>query len=272
MSERLRLFARRLAERAGWQVVERRFYSPVPDLDALPADVFARRSELAGVELDVDAQAAFAESELGPFLAEFGDGPAGWTPRNGYYDRGDAGIAYAVIRPLRPARVVELGSGFSSLVIDHALDEGAEHTVYDPYPSPLVPDARPLPAQEVPLEAIDALAAGDVLFVDTSHTVKLGGDVNRVVLELLPRLAPGVWVHFHDIWLPGEYHEVLVRQMEMYWAEQYLLQAFLAFNADFEVTFATRAVADARPELLPRLIPGLDATLWPSSFWIRRKP
>lgn len=272
MRRRLRLLARRLAERAGWQVLPRRFYSPVPDLDELPADVFQRSTALGGVALDVDRQAEFAEGVLGPLMAGFGSGPGGWTPRNGFYDTGDAEIAYAVLSHLRPRRVVELGSGWSSLVIDHALGDEAEHLVFDPNPSPLAPAARALPAQEVPLAAIDALGANDVLFVDTSHTVKLGGDVNHVVLELLPRLARGVWVHFHDIWLPGEYHETLVRDMEMYWAEQYLLQAFLAFNSDFELMFATRAVAEARPELLPRLIPGLDATLWPSSFWIRRQP
>jgi Methyltransferase domain len=279
----IRRLTRRLAEAAGWQVLERRFYSPVPDLPSLPDDAFERRSPLAGLELDLDAQADLAR-QLGSYMREFGAGPAGYEPRNGYYETGDAEIAYAMVRHLRPERIVEFGSGYSTLVLSHAAERNRAAGVdtrlqtFDPFPSPVAAagaleedELTEQPAQEVPLEITGALGAGDLLFVDTSHTVKLGGDVNHIVLELLPRLAPGVWAHFHDIWLPAEYHPTLVREMEMYWAEQYLLQAFLAFNERFEIAFATRALADHAPELLPELIPGLESSLWPSSFWIRRR-
>lgn len=278
-----RRLARRLAERSGWQVLERRFYSPVPDLDELPEDVFERRNEMRGIDLDPARQIAFAESELAPHLAEFGQGPEGFPIRNEYYETGDAEIAYAFVRHIRPRRIVELGSGFSTLVLAHAAErnraDGAPCRLvsFDPYPPPVLADGAPgleahtaLPAQEVPEEEFAALESGDLLFVDTSHTVKLGGDVNRIVLDVLPALAPGVWVHFHDIWLPYEYHRTLVREMEMYWNEQYLLQAFLAMNPSWEVVFATRAVAVAEDDRLRALIPEYDGSNFPSSFWMRR--
>lgn len=280
----MRDLARRLAERAGWQVLERRFYSPVPDLEALGPGVFERTSELRGIELDTAAQAEFAERELAGYMREFADGPEGFPLHNDYYETGDAEIAYAFARHIRPRRIVELGSGFSTVVLGHAVtrnrEEGGEarYVAFDPYPPELLASGTPgldkhtaLAAQDVPAAEFDALEAGDLLFVDTSHTVKLGGDVNRIVLEVLPALASGVWVHFHDIWLPHEYHPALVRDMEMYWAEQYLLQAFLSQNPSWEVAFATRAVAVAEPQRLQALIPHYDGSNYPSSFWIRSR-
>ena len=100
--------------------------------------------------------------------------------------------------------------------------------------------------------------------------MKTGGDVNFVVLDALPLLAPGVVVHFHDIWLPYEYHRALTHILGMYWTEQYLLQAFLIGNPDFEVLFATRAVAVEHSERLQALIPSYSGENFPSGFWLRR--
>ncbi|MEJ7750867.1 MAG: class I SAM-dependent methyltransferase [Thermoleophilaceae bacterium] len=263
--------------------MERRFYSPVPDLEALPDDVFDRESELTGIHLGTAAHLAFAESHLAPYVRELDDHPRGFPFANDYYAAGDAHLTYAMVRHLRPARVLELGSGYSTLVMAMACEsnaaEGAKstYTAYDPYPTPLLADPpagltayHSLPAQEVPLGEFTALGAGDVLFVDTSHTVKLGGDVNRVVLDVLPRLAAGVHVHFHDIWLPFEYHPELVRNLRLFWAEQYLLQAFLAMNHGYEVVLATHAARMREPDRFRALLPAWSPDLYPTSFWIRR--
>ncbi len=110
-----------------------------------------------------------------------------------------------------------------------------------------------------------------MLFVDTSHTVKLDGDVNRVILEVLPRLAPGAYAHFHDIWLPFEYHRELVVNQQMFWAEQYLLQAFLAMNPSYEIVLAAQAACARQPRRFAALVPAWTPDLYPSSFWIRRR-
>ncbi len=263
--------------------MERRFYSPVPDLETLPGDVFSRESGLAGIHLDTAAHMAFAEGSLAPYVRELDERPRGFPFANEFYATGDAHLAYAMVRHLRPAQVLELGSGYSTLVMAMACEsnaaEGARatYTAYDPYPTRLLDDPpagltayHALPAQEVPLAEFAALGTGDVLFVDTSHTVKLGGDVNRVVLDVLPRLAPGVHVHFHDIWLPFEYHPELVRNLRLFWAEQYLLQAFLAMNRGYEVVLATHAARMREPDRFRALIPRWTPDLYPTSFWVCR--
>src|SRR5206468_1730052 len=114
------------------------------------------------------------------------------------------------------------------------------------------------------------LGPDDVLFVDTTHTVKVGGDVNRVILDVLPTLAPGVHVHIHDIYLPWEYPREFLAERSFYWAEQFLLQAFLAFNDRFEILFGTHALVRRYPDRIRTLIPGTGRGVSPSAFWFRR--
>jgi hypothetical protein len=107
------------------------------------------------------------------------------------------------------------------------------------------------------------------LFVDTTHTVKIAGDVNRIVLDVLPILAPGVMVHFHDIYLPWEYPREFIVERRFFWAEQDLLQAFLAFNQQFEVLFATHALHRRQAKAVAELVPEtVGAT--PGALWLRR--
>jgi hypothetical protein len=126
------------------------------------------------------------------------------------------------------------------------------------------------PAQDVPLEEFTALQAGDVLFVDTTHTVKLGSDVNRIVLDVLPVLAPGVLVHVHDIFLPYEYPRKWTEESGLCWAEQYLLQAFLSGNSDFELRAGVFALCRDRPEAMARLAPTWRPGATASAFWMQR--
>lgn len=274
-----------------YDIVPRTYYSPVPDLDCLPADVFERRSALGGVELHADRAMALVESQLAPFVAELdvpADGPlpAGeFFLRNQNYESVDAELLYAIVRARRPRRVLELGSGYTTLLIGAACRRNAqdgvatEHLAYDPYPrAHIVGDAPPPPtrfepisATDVPLEAFRALQAGDVLFVDTTHTVKLGSDVNFIVLDVLPVLASGVIVHFHDIFLPWEYPRGWFEEMQYYWAEQYLLQAFLAFNDAFEVLLPAQALAREHPDRLAAVVPSFAAGASPGAMWLVRR-
>ena len=285
---------RRLAARSGLLVgrasrhrlVRRWPYSPIPEREELRCELWQRPRALHGIEWDLESQLAWAERELADYIAEFvqpSDVDDGFHMENSYYEQVDAELAHAMVRRLRPSRVLELGTGFSTLVLAracranareghpvelHTVDPGAEVNV--PADLPGLTSMRTLLAQDVPMEEFTQLRAGDLLLVDTSHTVKIGGEVVHIVLDILPRLAPGVWVHFHDIWLPWEYDPHLVLEMEMYWAEQYLLQAFLTGNPSYQVVFATQAVARAMPERLARLVPSYAGRNFPSSFWLRR--
>ena len=265
------------AERLGFQVVLKTFYSPIPDLDGLPPGWFDRASELPGVDLGLDRQLALLEQRLAGPMSEFAEPPA-----NPSYSHFDSAVLYAMLRWLRPRRVIELGSGHSSLVAAQAVRRNAAdgspctYEVHDPFPS-VVSEALPglsalhrTAAQDVPLGLFEELGAGDVLFVDTTHTVKMGSDVNHIVLEVLPRLAPGVAVHVHDVFLPFEYPEGFAAAFGLYWAEQYLLQAFLSMNRGYEVLFANAALERLRTsEQREQLPPGTPAG-GGSAFWLRR--
>jgi len=128
-----------------------------------------------------------------------------------------------------------------------------------------------LRTQDVPAERFLELERDDLLIVDTTHVVKMGGDVNRVVLDVLPRLAPGVLVHFHDIWLPWEYHAGLVAELG-FWNEQYLLQAYLAENRRWCVVLAAQALARERRGEFEAAVPSLAGSAsQPTSFWVERR-
>jgi flavin-dependent dehydrogenase len=134
----------------------------------------------------------------------------------------DGELLYALLRRLKPRRVIEVGSGNSTLLTAQALRENAaeapgapppEFTAYEPWPGarlragvPGLTRLAPLRAQEIPPEAFAALGANDVLFIDSSHVVQVGGDVTHLFFQVLPRLAPGVVVHLHDIFLPRSIH------------------------------------------------------------------
>jgi hypothetical protein len=277
---------RRGFAKVGLDVVVKTFYSPIPDLGQLAPDAFSRRSELPGTGWDLERQLAFVRS-LRPALEEFravadGGGDAWQYAPNLSYTTADAAMLYAMVRTGRPRRIVELGSGHSTLVTAQAARRNAADgpapalEVFDPFPS-VVTDELPgltrlerIAAQQVPLETFEALEAGDVLFVDTTHTVKVGSDVNFIVLEVLPRLREGVHVHLHDIFLPYEYPRQWLEDYGLYWTEQYLVHAFLVFNSGYEVLAAMHALQRDRRDAMVELLPP-GAADWPGgAFWMRR--
>ena len=115
------------------------------------------------------------------------------------------------------------------------------------------------------------LAAGDVLFIDSTHIVRTGGDVVFEFLEVLPRLAPGVVVHIHDIFLPDEYPRAWLKENAMFFNEQYLLQAFLCHNDRYEIVWTSSYMARRYPDRLREAFPSFATGRWPggASFWIR---
>lgn len=160
------------------------------------------------------------------------------------YTAGDAAVLYGMVRTARPARIIEVGSGYSTAVIVAAA-EGLPTEVVTIDPDPIRLQQLGLldeprlevvteSVQDVPVERIDWLRAGDVLFLDTSHVAKTGSDVLWDFFEILPRLAPGVLVHVHDAF-PGFEYPVEWMMEGRSWIELYLLRAFLAYNARFQI-------------------------------------
>lgn len=289
---KLRRGARNAAARTvgalGYELVRKHYYSPIPALDELPPDIWTRENDLRGLKFDMAAGLAFVQAELAPYIEEYRppaaptSSPRDFYLNNGLYESVDAETLYAMVRRFAPPRIVELGSGMSTLVIADARvrntpNKRDSHVVYDPYPRPdLMPvlqsiaELRAVSATDVPEAEFAGLGSGDLLFVDTTHTVKIGGDVNRVILDILPTLAPGVLVHIHDIYLPWEYPQEFLAERRFFWAEQYLLQAFLAFNDEFEVLFSAHALHRRYPEEVARLLPRVPPDTRPGALWLRR--
>jgi hypothetical protein len=272
----------------GVDIVRRNYASPIPDVDRLPRSLWAAPHPLPGVAFDLERQFRLLEEELAPFVAEFGAAIAagrieGFDLGNPMYGAGDADALYAMVRRLRPRTVIEVGSGHSTLVTAAALARNAEDgppgrlVALDPAPRRALPagfssrvEHRPVAIEDAPASVFESLDAGDVLFVDSSHVVRIGGDVNRIVLELLPRLGAGVHVHFHDVFLPWEYPRRLAEREEKFWTEQYLLHAFLIGNDGYEVVLGLYALTRHDRARAATAIPALATGAAPGAFWIRR--
>ncbi|MEW4567719.1 class I SAM-dependent methyltransferase [Tautonia sp. JC769] len=255
------------------------FYKPVPDTRLLGDDLWTRRSDLVGVDMNEAGQLAFLDRFRTDYQSEFEQLEPG---RGG---APDWGVLYCMIRHFKPRRVIEVGSGVSTTVSAMTLlrnqkETGIEarFTAIEPYPLPFLTDGMPglselrrSTLQEIPLSEFEALEANDILFLDSSHVLKVGSDVQYAFLEILPRLRPGVVVHVHDIFFPYEYPRKLAFEFQSFWNEMYLLQAFLAFNAAFEVLWSSSYLHHLHPDALRETFPRYSpAGGTPSSFWMRR--
>lgn len=194
----------------------------------------------------------------------------------------DPHVLFVLLHDRRPRRLIEVGSGFSSLLI---ADVNRRHlagrmhvTCIEPYPRPFL--ARGVPGigellikkvQDVDVSAFADLRADDVLFIDSSHVAKTGSDVNFLFFEVLPRLAPGVLVHFHDIFLPHEYVQEWVLTENRSWNEQYVLRALLLGGNAFEIVFGCSYAFHRFPDLVIAALGRADgAGYGGGSFWIRK--
>jgi predicted O-methyltransferase YrrM len=265
------------------------FYSPIPSLD----EIRAREAELfgppppslPGIDLRAEEQVALAR-ELAVFYRDL-PFPRAQSPETRYwfenwaYSYADAIFLYSMLRRLQPRRVIEVGSGFSSAAMLDTADRWLPETSFtfiDPDTSTLDALLRPSDRervtivrarlQDVPLETFDTLAANDILFIDSTHVSKTGSDVNRIVFEILPRLASGVHIHFHDVFYPFEYPKEWVYEGRA-WNEDYILRAFLEFNDSFEIVLFGTWLARFHRELLAELMP-LTLENPGGSLWLKK--
>ena len=286
LKQRADLFSRLQA--LGWHLLPAHFYSPVPDTSSLPPELWgARFDDVPGwslnepVQLDILSNLAQFAGELEELRKGSGDS-GGFDWNNSAFNAADASLYYGVIRLFRPARIIEVGAGHSTCIAAlAALRNGATALeAIEPYPQAFltagVPGLQKLiqqPVQAVPPATFSALEANDILFVDSSHVCKVGSDVNYLILQILPRLKPGVIVHFHDIFLPWNMPRDWIERHHLFWNEQYLLLAFLQGNKDFEVILASHYLGMCHPQQLKQAFPYVDITLQSpggGSFWIRR--
>lgn len=278
-------------QKLGVHVVPNHFYEPVPDTSMLREAVWANPSEMPGIELNVAAQLELLRILSGTYRSEYeqfkkaaSDESGGFFLGNTAFASVDAEILYCMIRHFRPRRIFEIGSGYSTMLAADAVlmnqknGSACDLVAFEPFPNeslvrgfPGLKELRRIQVQQVPVSEFQQLQANDILFIDSSHVLKTGSDVQYEFLEILPRLNEGVLVHFHDIFLPAEYPREWVVKKRRFWTEQYLLQAFLAFNNAFETVWAASLMHLRHPEELARAFRSYKpANAWPGSFWIRR--
>ena len=266
------------------------FYSPIPDGEFVQQHrdrLFDREvAEVPGIDTRADGQLALL-TEFARFYPELPFPAQKSGDRRYYFENssfcwGDAMGLYSMLRHLRPQRVIEVGSGFSSAVMldtnDLCLNRRVKFTFIEPYPErlfSLLNDADRQqheilvsPVQDVPLQTFQELQAGDILFIDSSHVGKIGSDVLFLLTSVLPALARGVYIHVHDVFWPFEYPEEWVRGGRA-WNEDYLLRAFLQFNTSFRIEFFNQYLATHHRDALERSLP-LFARNPGGSFWMSR--
>lgn len=278
-----------LWERQGYHVTPCHFHEPVPDTRDLGPELWTKQSDLVGIDLNEAAQLRLLEEFSSRYKSEYQNLPREKTSaaqqyylNNGFFESVDGEILYCMIRHFKPRRIFEIGSGNSTYLSAQAVRENGrpcELVAFEPHPETALRAGVPEPSrlvrtkvQDVPVQEFERLEENDILFIDSSHVLTIGSDVQVEILEILPRLKKGVLVHLHDVFIPSEYPKSWVLENHLFWTEQYLLQAFLTFNNAFEVLWAASYMHLKHPDVLEQHFSSYQRQdRWPGSFWMRKK-
>ncbi len=241
------------------------------------------QAPVTGIDLQTDEQVLLMRQLANYWSDGVPDQPVpDWRYRSSkMFQPADANLYFAMLQHLRPKRLIEVGSGFTSAL---ALDVRDRHlrelelTFIEPQPhrlNRLLKEGDGLnceviaePIQEVSLKIFERLTSGDLLFIDTSHIAKAGSEVNWLVFNVLPRIARGVIVQIHDIFWPFEYPRTWLEDGFSY-TELYLLRAFLMFNTDFRILLFSHWMWEFHRELFTAL-PANYTGGPPGSLWLQR--
>jgi SAM-dependent methyltransferase len=280
----------RRVQKAGWHFQVNNFYSACNDVEFLDAnrDLWLKRGVPAGVDWNIEGQLAVA-AEIGGHVDELRDipqessDPSVYAWKNPFFNNADALAYYGMIRSRKPARVIEIGCGWSSLLLAKAVlandaqtGRRTEVTQVEPYPRKNVLKALPSHwklhesiLQRAPLELFETLQAGDVLFYDGSHVSKAASDVNWFFFEVLPRVARGVIIHVHDIFFPNDYPEDWIMNRGQTWNEQYILHALLAGGSNYRIEICNAMLGHLRRQDVEKLYKGVQPA-YGCSIWLRK--
>lgn len=276
-------------------LLRKSYYLPIPDEVDMK---YVKESELFGISMNDDWQLKFTNDVILKYKSEFLSFPietknnsSQYHIVNGSFMAGDGNAYYSLIRHLKPKTIIEIGSGNSTVLANHALEKNVEELKgykckfisIEPYPKPYLEklsqlsELKQCKVQDVSLDYFSQLNAGDILFIDSSHVLKSGGDVIFEYCEIIPRLKAGVYIHIHDISLPKPYSPFYY-DSHLYWNEQFMLQALLTNNDKLEVVWAgTYLFTKYFEKMKKAFCPEFDhmrevfPQAEPSSFWMRVK-
>lgn len=278
----------------GVNVTKKHFYSPVPDTKELASDndIWSKESQMVGIDMNDEGQLHLLDDVFTQYKGEFEfainktDNPHEFYLLNAGFGLEDAEVLHCMIRHFKPRTIIEVGAGHSTFVSARASminrKDGHQTTLIsiEPYPREIHKKGflgldRLLiqKAEQVETEFFEQLDEDDILFIDSSHVVRIGNDVNFLYLEVLPRLKKGVLVHIHDIFLPYQYPKDWVINKRIFWTEQYLLQAFLCLNKAYEVVFGNHYMLSRYADKMHSVFAHPQSYYQrniPNSFWVRR--
>ena len=280
-------------EKCGFHITPVHYHQPIPDTRELNDDLWLKDSELVGVNINEEKQLELLSLFVAKFKNEYDKFPEKKTSKpykyylnNGWFRSVDGEILYSMIRHFKPRKIFEIGSGYSTYLSAEAILKNREEddnyecelVAIEPYPNDVLKAGFhglskliAKKVQDVPLSEFNKLEKNDILFIDSTHTLKIGSDVQCEYLEIMPRLKKGVIIHVHDIFLPREYLKEWVLKEHRFWNEQYLLQAFLTFNNRFEVLWAAYYAHLKYPHELEKAFNSYKKLKRPGfSFWMRR--
>lgn len=261
------------------------YYEPLYDMSAV--DLSGKARDLPGIDLRHQQQLTMLAQLCGDDIPDTWEQPASddisYSLQNRNFGAGDADLWFQVIRHSKPQKIVEIGSGHSTRVAREAIAKNSaddpayacHHICIEPYEMPWLEklgiEIRRSKLEDIDHAIFDDLGDGDILFIDSSHMIRPGGEVLMEFLQILPRLASGVIVHVHDIFTPHDYPARWL-QDPRFWNEQYLLEAFLSHNADWDVLLGGNYLAHFAAQELAQacryFIPGKHE---PGSFYMQRK-
>lgn len=251
------------------------YYSPLVEA----GEYFAQQKKPASLPSYEPKEIEFNKEKqtslLHGFVPFYNEMPFGEKPEHGlrfgfdnvFFTYADAIGMYCMMRNMRPARIIEIGSGFSSALLldtnERFFDGQIDISFIEPDPERLKANLKAneqvtiieKKIQEVDLAFFDKLEAGDFLLIDTSHVSKSGSDVNHIYFNILPHLKLGVFVHIHDIFFPFEYPEKWVVEERRGWNEVFLLRAFLAYNSAFRMVFFNDYIQQSEGPFLAEQMP-----------------
>jgi predicted O-methyltransferase YrrM len=276
----------------GYHFQLRDYYSGLNDIPFLVEhwDLWHDRPFPQGIDWDLDAQLEQVH-QISPYFSELADVPLNAPPgplryywNNDFWRGADAAVHYGLLRHRKPRRVVEIGCGWSSLLLADALkrneDEGRQAATVDqvePFPRMELLSALPTDwnlhevlLQRAELALFESLGSGDFCFFDGSHVVRTGSDVVWFFSEVLPRLKPGVLIHVHDIFWPNDYPDEWIMERGQTWNEQFLLQAFLMYNDSYRPIVSNTALLHSRRSQLDVLYRDFPDAHSGVSFWFER--
>jgi predicted O-methyltransferase YrrM len=282
-----------LGDKWGYYIRKFHYYDPLPNFSDITQEQVLKKRVSTAIDWNLEAQINLLQ-KLSLYQLEIcqikdeKDSSLRFNFFNDFYSEIDAAIYYTLIREIKPTKIIEIGCGYSTqiaaLAIAQNQQEGKTGKIIciEPYPEPQLVEANLdvelliERVENIDLKIFEQLSSGDILFIDSTHTVKFGSDVCREILEILPALTSGVWIHFHDIFFPYDYPPEWLIEKRLAWNEQYMVEAFLAYNSHFEVVLANHWLSVDYPQEVAKIWPGVikwekDPYHHCAGLWLRKK-